>query len=78
MILGKPMIACSATKQKGLVFAVPCTGSDVSFFPNFIIRAFRARAKIIAEIGHVIFLSVKGFSDCTQQKGGLQKKSNND
>ncbi len=33
---------------------------------------------ILAEIGHVIFLSVKDFLDCTQQKGALQEKSNND
>ena len=78
MILGKPMIACLATKQKGLVFAVPRTGGDVSFSPDFIIKTFWVRTKMFAEIGQVILLSVKGFGEYTQQKGGWQEKSNND
>jgi len=37
MILAKPVIACPATKQTGLVFAVPCTGGNVSFPLDFIV-----------------------------------------
>jgi hypothetical protein len=78
MILGKSMIACLAAEQTGLVFAVPCTGGDVSFTSDSIIRAVWARAKKIIEIGHILLLSAKGFPHCTLRGWRWQEKSNND
>jgi hypothetical protein len=78
MILGEPMIACLAAKQTRPVLAVPCTGGDVSFTSDPIIRTLWARTEMITEIGHILLLSVKGFPDCTLTRRGGQEKSNND
>jgi hypothetical protein len=78
MILGEPLMARLTAKQTGLVFAVPCTGGDVSFTSDSIIRTVWARTKMITEIGHILLLSVKGFPDCTLTRGRWQQKSNND
>jgi len=56
MILGKPMIATSATKQKSFVFTITCTGRDVTFSSDSMVLAFLIWTEKIAKFCHDILL----------------------
>ena len=58
MVLGKPMIATSATEQKSFVFTITCTGSDVAFPSDSIVLAFLIWTEKIAKFSHGILLSL--------------------